>query len=354
VLTTSGTDGTGTDQGRDAALEVIAGQYCRCRGEVAHEHGRFRQIAGEAVVADDQLLGGVLDALGADRDRGTRVAASGAFLHPVTPHNQVAAIRDIDKITRISVRPVGDVVVDQNGVQGTRLDVMAHVLIGEARAFYIQLVDPIHVNAVGADRIAPAVAAEFAVGDADRAAADRSGEDAILVVDEPAVLHGEIATLGTDAGAIAVGHPGTGKGQVADRNVAAQCDEDCLAATGFIGQHGARSGGFNGQSVGAPGGAIGVIACRNPDYVTWLGHGGGLARQGQMLARSDYQHAACTWFCRAGRQPSDKEAGRQTPPPASIIHAAHRTSQRNRRLYTGTIPAAQEDADTVQVGGDTW
>ena len=48
---------------------MIAGQYCGRRGAVVHEHRRRRQIAGEFVVTDDQLMCGILDALGADRYR---------------------------------------------------------------------------------------------------------------------------------------------------------------------------------------------------------------------------------------------------------------------------------------------
>ena len=220
---------------------------------------------------------------------------------------------------------------------------MPDMLVGEARAFDVQLVDGIDIDAVGADRIAAAVASELAVDDADCAAGDIAGQDAVFVVEEPAVLHRQVAALDPDASAVAIGHPGAGEGQVADRDVAALGDEDCLAATGFVGQDHSGAAALDGQSAGVPYGAVVVLAWRDADDVARLCQRRSLAWQHEPLTWPHLKHAAGTRFSGTGWQQHDDDACRQSGPLplASIIHATHRAIRRVGRLYTVTIPTAQ-------------
>ncbi len=261
--------------------------------------------------------------LGPDRHRRPRVAALWPLLQPVALHQQIATIGDVHQIAGIPVRPIGDIIVDQYRAECARFDMVADVLVDESRVFDVQLADRSDIDAVSTLRIAFAVAAELAVDDPDRAAAGVAGQNTVFVVKEPAVYHRQVMSLDADTRAIVVRYRHMRESQVANCRVVALNNENPLAGTGFIGEHRTRSSAFDGQAVGAPGGAIGVLAGRDPDDITRLCDGRRLTRQRQPLTGSDLEHAARFGRRRTGRQQRDEYARRDARPPphVSITHA---------------------------------
>src|SRR5262245_49358476 len=142
---------------------------------------------------------------------------------------------------------------------------MSDMLIEEPRMLDLQAIDCVDVDAVSAGRIAFAITAELAVDDADRAARYSCRQDAVLVVDEAAVLHRQVAAFGPDSGTVVIWHRGAGKGDVADRDAIPQGDEDPSAGTHFIRERRSGAGSLDRQVAGAPHRAIGVVALRDAD-----------------------------------------------------------------------------------------
>src|SRR3954451_11525445 len=128
----------------------------------------------------------------------------------------------------------------------------------ERRFLYPQEGKPADINAMGG-----AVAQELAVTHDDLALGPIPGKDAVLIVHEANALHHEIAAFGADGGAIAVRHACTGQGQVAHGDVVAGDDEESLALTGLVRDHGVLGRySLDGQIVLFPNRAVEILPRR--------------------------------------------------------------------------------------------
>ena len=155
----------------------------------------------------------------------------------------------------------------------------------------MQQVEVVGIEAVRTGPAAGAVAEELAVADDQRPLHVVVGEDAVLVVDETHVLHGEIPGFHAQAGAVAVGHAGARQRQVADGDVLAIGEEQSLAVAGLVGDHRVLglAGALDDQLVGLPDRAVEIFARRDQDMVAILGGGGGLGWLLHRLVRPDFQ-----------------------------------------------------------------
>ena len=241
---------------------------------VPDEHRLVRQIADEGVVADDQLLRGVLRGFLANRYGSAVVFRHIALLQPVALNQHVAAIWDVDQVARIAIRAVGDVVVYQHVDTCTRFDVVTDMLVDETGMHDLEPIDCTDVDAVRARTVALAVAAEVAVHDANGAAARGIGEDTGFVVDEFAAFDCQIATFGADPRPVLVRHRGVLEGDIADGYVVGVDHEDAFPGTALVANDGALAGSVDGQTAGAEHGTVGVVAWCDVDGVAAARLGG--------------------------------------------------------------------------------
>src|SRR6266567_3023469 len=179
----------------DRSLELVVAQGDGIHAKVAHERGFPVRIIGQLVVLDEDLVRRVGGALFADRDHGHAILRVRPLLHGVPPHDQIAAIGQVDEKARIALGAVLDDVVDQLGVQGAGLDVMTNPLIYEMTVLDAKFFDlRADIDAVSASTDAGAVSLKIAVADDDRAAS-HAGQNPVFIADKARILHGEMEPL---------------------------------------------------------------------------------------------------------------------------------------------------------------
>jgi hypothetical protein len=145
------------------------------------------------------------------------------------------------------------------------------------------------VDAVGTSLDARAVADEEAVGDAQHAIRAASRQDAVLVVQEAAVLHRQVVAERPDPGAVAPNHRGIREGDPADGDIGAQSNEDALAGAGLAGDQHARPRGLDRQPGRGPDRAVRIGSRIDPDDIAIGGDRGGLGRHLQYTGGADKQ-----------------------------------------------------------------
>src|SRR5262249_11853367 len=139
------------------------------------------------------------------------------------------AIGKIDQIARIPIRSVVDGVIDDLRSERPGFDVVTVVRVGEFTSLDPQHIYFVDVDAVRAVADAGPIPLEITVANDDRAAGYRASQNAILIVDEAAVLDRQIFPLGTDTGAIVIGHLGALESDPTDGDVVGGDDEQALA-----------------------------------------------------------------------------------------------------------------------------
>lgn len=316
-------------------MQVIARQN-RGRGRaVMHERRRSGHVVGERVATNDQFVGRVLCTLGADGNGSVIVFAVRSFFHRVVLHQQIAAIRNVDQIARIACRAIGNIIANKDRAQCARFDVVTLVLIEKARMFDVEQLNFVDIDAVRALWIALAVAMELAVEDAYRAAGDNGRQHAVLIIDEVAVVYGEVMTFRANPCAIAIRRRGARKRQVPNRDVVAINDEDSLPGAGLARDRCTGAAALNGQSAGTPDCAVSVFTRSDTDGVALSGDDGSLTWEFQFLRRP-YIDDACGALMRgAGNDES------QNGPGPNASHANHHARVDDWGLYNGMLTPAK-------------
>src|SRR5258708_21513845 len=98
---------------------------------------------------------------------------------------------------------------------------MPHLCLEEPRALNAEQCDVTDVNAVRAVGLTLAVVDKLAVRDFDGTLRQVSGEDAVLVVDEAAMLDRQVSSLCPNAGAVTIGNARACKRDIASGDGAA-------------------------------------------------------------------------------------------------------------------------------------
>ena len=152
-------------------------------------------------------------------------------------------------------------------------------------------------RADAAIRLARAVGGERTVANDQEAVRLINGQDRGLIIGEFAMLDGQVAALGTNAGAVAVGHPDAGENQTAQRHVVAADHERRFTGAGSIREHRTgrsrvwRRGGFNGYAVGLPDRAVEIFAGVDHHAIPVRNHPGSCRGSLQLPVRPNFQGA---------------------------------------------------------------
>src|SRR4051812_4706149 len=200
-----------------------------------------------------------------------------AFLHTVAAYRHRASVRNVDQITRIPGRAVLNIAVGDIGRERARFDMMTMVLPYEGRLHHPQRLHRTDIDAVRASRFTAAIALEIAPLDDDGAVHVPSGEDTVLIIDEPAAFNREVSAFAAYAGAVVIGHLGAQERHPANDHVACTNHKQTFSGARWTGDDGAVS--FDCQSANPlrPHCAVLIRARRNDDRVAGTHRGNDLA-----------------------------------------------------------------------------
>src|SRR6185437_6370813 len=132
---------------------MIPGQHSGRQRAIVDKSRGLLHVAGEAVVAYNQRTGWMGALFEPDGYRSVIVLAARPFFEPVALYEQVATVGDVNQVTGVAVRPVGNIIADKHGVQRARLDVMPDMLVNEPRSLNVQPIDSVDIDTVRAQRL---------------------------------------------------------------------------------------------------------------------------------------------------------------------------------------------------------
>ncbi len=216
-----------------------------------------------------------------------RVLRPRALDDRVAGDQRAATVGQVDGVARRGAT-VADPVADDGVPGGAGLELVADVSTPQVAAGDGERTHRADVDVVGVP-VPAAVAEEARAPDHDVAAGVGAGEDAVLVVVEPAAGDGEPGALLADAGAVAVGHGGAAELDAVDDRVVAGNHPDGLALGALPGSLQVRSAtcASEGEVVLAPGRNVAdVRPCVDEDRVTVLRDRSRLTGEGQRPVRS--------------------------------------------------------------------
>src|ERR1051326_654739 len=269
----------------DCIVRQIRG---RCR-DITDKHRLVRLVVAKFVISDDQLGGGLRHTFCPNRNSCAMVRGVRTFLQGVLVHDQRSAVRYVHQVARGALLAVRNLIADQFGPERTRFHVMPYLRLEEPRVLNAEQCDVTDIDAVRAVGLTLAVVDKLPVRALDTALCQVSSEDAVLIVDEAAMLDREVSPLSPYACAVTIGHARARKRDIANGDVAADSYEERLPLAGFVGDHHTRPFAHNRQVARIPYRAVKILAGLDLDRVTGRGQRSCCAWRLELVAWSDLQ-----------------------------------------------------------------
>lgn len=194
----------------------------------AQEPAARQGVADQRVVAKGEGVVGPDVAFGAVRDE-YRVLRPGALANGVAGDVRDAAVGQVDLVGGLAARTVDDVVIADIAAAGARLDQVTAIAVLETAAGDGNTGDAADVEQMRQRVHLARCVGEAAVLDGEFGIAVVAGENAHLIVDESAVVQGQLAAFETDAGPVAGRDARAAEFDVLDVDVAVADDPDGLA-----------------------------------------------------------------------------------------------------------------------------